>query len=189
MPKPQNDVELMQKVSAGDDQALLAIYDRYSHLVYTLALHVLRDPHAAEDVSQEIFLQLWCQPTSYNPQRGSLGTWIAVIARHRAIDHLRKQQKESHLPESVFAIDRPRRHQPHYLPDIGKVRSIFSRLPASQRQVLEMAYFDGLTQSEIVTRTGESLGTVKSRIRLALKNIRRILLDGDKRRGEPYRAR
>jgi RNA polymerase sigma-70 factor (ECF subfamily) len=184
----QDDVELMQKMSAGDDQALLEVYDRYSRLVYTLAFHVLRDAHAAEDISQEIFLQLWRDPAAYNPQRGRLGAWITVITRHRAIDHLRRQQKESRLPDGVLAIDRPGGPQFDHLPDIRKVRSIFNRLPPSQREVLELAYFGGLTHSEIVARTGEPLGTVKSRIRLAMQNLRRILLGDEKTRSENHRA-
>jgi RNA polymerase sigma-70 factor (ECF subfamily) len=184
----QDDVELMQKMAAGDDQALLAVYDRYSRLVYTLAFHVLRDAHAAEDISQEIFLQLWRDPASYNPQRGRIGAWITVIARHRAIDQLRRQQKESQLPEGVLAIDRPGGPQFDHSPDIKKVRSIFNRLPLPQREVLEMAYFGGLTHSEIVARTGEPLGTVKSRIRLALQNLRRMLSGDEKTRTKNHRA-
>jgi RNA polymerase sigma-70 factor (ECF subfamily) len=184
----QDDVELMQKMAAGDAQALLEVYDRYSRLVYTLAFHVLRDAHAAEDISQEIFLQLWRDPAAYNPQRGRLGAWITVIVRHRAIDQLRRQQKESQLPDGVLAIDRPGGPQFDHLPDIRKVRSIFNRLPPSQREVLELAYFGGLTHSEIVARTGEPLGTVKSRIRLALQNLRRILSGDEKTRSGNQRA-
>ena len=184
----QDDVELMQKMAAGDDQALLEVYDRYSRLVYTLAFHVLRDVHAAEDISQEIFLQLWRDPAAYNPQRGRLGAWITVIVRHRAIDQLRRQQKESQLPDGVLAIDRPGGPQFDRLPDIRKLRSVFNRLPTSQREVLELAYFGGLTHSEIVARTGEPLGTVKSRIRLALQNLRRILLGDEKITSKNHRA-
>jgi len=184
----QDDVELMQKMAAGDDQALLEVYDRYSRLVYTLAFHVLRDAHAAEDISQEIFLQLWRDPAAYNPQRGRLGAWITVIVRHRAIDQLRRQQKESQLPDGVLAIDRPGGPQFDRLPDIRKLRSVFNRLPTSQREVLELAYFGGLTHSEIVARTGEPLGTVKSRIRLALQNLRRILLGDEKITSKNHRA-
>jgi len=184
----QDDVELMQKMAAGDDQALLEVYDRYSRLVYTLAFHVLRDAHAAEDISQEIFLQLWRDPAAYNPERGRLGAWITVIARNRAIDHLRRQQKEAQLPDGVLAIDRPGGPQFDRLPDIRKLRSVFNRLPTSQREVLELAYFGGLTHSEIVARTGEPLGTVKSRIRLALQNLRRILLGDEKITSKNHRA-
>lgn len=171
-----DDAELMQRIASGDDQALLQLYDRYSRLVYTLALHVLRDASTAEDVSQELFLQLWRDPKAYNPERGSLESWISVIARHRAIDHLRKHQKELQLLDSILLIDPRCPHQSDSLSDIGKVRSIFSRLPAAQREVLELAYFGGLTHSEIVAKTGYTLGTVKSRIRLALQTLRRILL-------------
>jgi RNA polymerase sigma-70 factor (ECF subfamily) len=111
-----------------------------------------------------------------------------VIVRHRAIDQLRRQQKESQLPDGVLAIDRPGGPQFDHLPDIRKVRSIFNRLPPSQREVLELAYFVGLTHSEIVARTGEPLGTVKSRIRLALQNLRRILSGDEKTRSGNQRA-
>ena len=184
----RDDVELMQKMAAGDDQALLEVYDLYSPLVYTIAFHVLRNAHSAEDISQEIFLQLWRDPAAYNPQRGRLRAWITVIARHRAIDHLRRQQKESQLPDGVLAIDRPGGRQFDHSLDLRKVRAICKRLPASQREVLELAYFGGLTHSEIVARTGAPLGTVKSRIRLALQNLRRILLGDEKAGRENHRA-
>ena len=125
----QDDVELMQKMAAGDAQALLEVYDRYSRLVYTLAFHVLHDAHAAEDISQEIFLQLWRDPAAYNPQRGRLGAWITVITRHRAIDHLRRQQKESQLPDGVLAIDRPGGRQFDHSLDLREVRAICKAFP------------------------------------------------------------
>jgi RNA polymerase sigma-70 factor, ECF subfamily len=184
----REDVALMQKIAAGDDQALLEVYDLYSPLVYAIAFHVLRNAHAAEDISQEIFLQLWRDPAAYNPQRGRLRTWITIIARHRAIDHLRRQQKESQLPDGVLAIDRLGGRQFDHSLDLRKVRAICKRLPASQREVLELAYFGGFTHSEIVARTGEPLGTVKSRIRLALQNLRRILLGDEKTGRKNHRA-
>ena len=183
----RNDLELMQKIATGDDLALLEVYDRYSRLVYTLAFHILRDAHAAEEISQEVFLQFWRDPAAYNPQRGRLVAWITVIARHRAIDHLRRLQKESPLPNGVLAIDRPGGPRFDHLPDIRKVRSIFNRLPVSQREVLQLAYFGGLTRSEIVARTGQPLGTVKSRIRLALQNLQRILSGDEKTKSENHR--
>ncbi len=178
-----DDSELMRRIASGDNWALLQLYDRYSRLVYTLALHVLRDASAAEDVSQELFLQLWRDPKAYNPQRGSLESWISVIARHRAIDHLRKHQKESQLLDGVLLIDGRSPHQSDSLCDIEKVRAIFFRLPAPQREVLELAYFGGLTHSEIVAKTGYALGTVKSRIRLALQTLRRDIIGERTRKG------
>jgi RNA polymerase sigma-70 factor (ECF subfamily) len=165
---------LMERVSAGDEESLVAIYDRYSSLAYALALHVLRDPSAAEDITQEIFMRLWREPKAYDPARGSLSAWITINARHRSVDYWRKHRRESQISDNPQIVE-PSARPPEYLPDFEKVRAILGTLPASQRELLELSYFGGFSHSEIVLRTGLPLGTVKTRIRQALRYIRRTL--------------
>lgn len=183
LPSGLDDVSLMEKVAAGDQQALMIVYDRYSRLVYALSFHVLRQPHSAEDVMQEVFLRLWRKASTYNPARGTLAGWLTVIARHEAIDSLRRTQTDLRIAEAVVPIDQRYRNVPGYSADFATVRSILEKLPAEQREVLDLAYFAGLTHAEIAGHTGKPVGTVKSRIRLGLQNLRRFLhVGGDGRR-------
>jgi RNA polymerase sigma-70 factor (ECF subfamily) len=168
----------MKRMVAGEQSALAEIYDRYSRLVYAISWQVLRDAHWAEDTSQEVFLHLWRDPRAYDSRRGSLGTWMTVVARHRAIDRLRKLQRESQKPDSVELIDRATRGEPPDVLASTKMRRIFHSLPTEQREILDLAYFGGLTHMEIVARKGISLGTVKSRIRSALHKLREALVEG-----------
>lgn len=167
------DEELITRIRAGDQGAMATIYDRYSGLIYSVALRVLADPQASEDVLQEILLQLWRNPDAFDAARGKLAPWMAVIARHRAIDHLRRRRPESDFDEVVIASDVDIELQVERTATIEKVRAVLADLPESQRSALEMAFFDGLTHSEIATRTGQPLGTVKTRVRAALAAIRK----------------
>ena len=178
-----DDIILMGKLAAGDHHALMIIYDRYSSLVYALSLHVLGDPHSAEDVMQEVFLRLLRKASFYNPARGGLGGWLTVMARHQAIDILRRKQREMRLADAVIPIEHS--NETNCPADLAMVRSVLEKLPAEQREVLNLAYFSGLTHAEIASRTGKPLGTVKSRIRLALQSLRQFLhVAGDSRRGK-----
>jgi RNA polymerase sigma-70 factor, ECF subfamily len=172
-----NDSVLMARVAAGDQQALMAVYDRYSSLVYALSFQVLQNSESAEDVLQEVFLWLWRNANAYQPARGSLAGWITVMARHQAIDSLRRKvrRKERELQIPIGLIDGRFRNRTESLADGAKIRSILDRLPVEQREVLDLAYFGGFTHSEIASRTGKPIGTVKSRIRLALQSLRRLL--------------
>lgn len=154
----------------------MEVYDRYSSLVYALSLQVLRSPQSSEDIVQDIFLRLWLQAKTYNSARGSLAGWITVMTRHQAIDRLRKEQRESQLPDATvpIAINVGLQRREDRWAEIS-VRSILERLPTEQREVLDLAYFRGLSQTEIATSTGLPLGTVKSRVRLALQTLRRLL--------------
>lgn len=151
------------------------LYDRYSGIVYGVALRVLGDTTAAEDVLQEIFLQLWRKPQAFNADRGRLAPWLAVIARNRAIDLLRKRPVEEEIDELAVStrVDLEDLAAQHLA--VEKVRGVVADLPPEQRRVLEMAFFEGLTHTEIAGKTGEPLGTVKTRIRSALLAIRKVL--------------
>ncbi len=131
---------LMERVTEGDEQALIVIYDRYSTLAYTLAFHVLRDHSAAEDTTQEVFLRLWRDPQAYNPQRGSLSAWITMNARHRAVDHWRKHRREAQIPEDLQLVESGY-SRPEYFPDIEKIRTILNTLPNSQSEILEQLFW------------------------------------------------
>jgi RNA polymerase sigma-70 factor (ECF subfamily) len=175
LPAELDETLLMEKVAAGDQTALLLVYDRYSSLVYTLSVHVLRNPQSAEDATQEVFLRLWRKSTVYDPARGSLVSWLTVMARHHAIDSLRRQQREAQISDAVIPINCGHSDVPAYSCDDATVRSILEKLPPEQREVLTLAYFAGFTHTEIARHTGKPLGTVKSQIRLALQGLRRVL--------------
>ncbi len=174
---------LMESIALGDEQALMTIYDRYSSLVFSLSCRVLRDPHSAEDVLQEVFLRLWRSAKRFDQSRGSLAVWLTVTTRHLAIDHLRRRRREEQLPDEVPTIQCSPDNEPNDLVniDIVKVRSILDILPKEQREALELAYFGDFTGAEIAAQTGQPLGTVKSRIRLALQTIRRLLTRAEHR--------
>jgi RNA polymerase sigma-70 factor (ECF subfamily) len=175
---------LMEKIAAGDQDAMMAVYDRYSALVYTLSLHVLRNPQAAEDIMQDVFLQLSRKASLYNPARGNLAAWLTVMARHQAIDSLRRKQRELRLADSMIMIDQSYPDVSGCSPDVAMIRSILGKLPAEQQEVVNLAYFAGLTHTEIASQTRKPLGTVKSRIRLALQSLKQLLdVDRDPRRG------
>jgi RNA polymerase sigma-70 factor (ECF subfamily) len=154
---------------------MAAVYDRYSQIVYSVALRVLGDTSAAEDVMQDIFMQLWRRPQMFDSSRGSMGAWLAVIARHRAIDVLRKRKPETEIEDVVLASSADIENDSAQRIIISKVRQIIPSLPPEQQKCLQMAFFEGLTHSEIASRTGEPLGTIKTRIRSGLIAIRKGL--------------
>ncbi len=169
----QDDSSLLALVQRGDEAAMASLFDRYSKIVYSVALRVLRDPALAEDVLQEVFLQIWRNPDSFTAARGSLGGWLAVVSRNRSIDILRRKRPMDSVDDIALA-------SPYNLADEGernimmeRARAAIVLLPKEQRKTLEMAFFDGLTHSEIAEMTGDPLGTVKTRIRSALLAVRK----------------
>lgn len=169
------DVQLLDRIRRGDEQAAATLYDRYSKVVYSVALRVLRDPAAAEDVLQDVFLALWRRPETFVSARGSLGGWLAVVSRNRAIDTLRRRRPSEEVEEVYLASPFNLAEEAERNAMMQRVRAIVMHLPLEQRKTLEMAYFDGLTQSEIAEITGDPLGTVKTRIRTALLSLRKEL--------------
>jgi len=167
------DFALVARIRAGDEQAMGALYDRYSGIVYAVALRVLNDSGAAEDILQEVFLQLWRKPDAFDASRGALGPWLAVITRHRAIDRLRKRQPETDIEDTVLFVEADLEDDVARAEAAAKVRSALNTVPTEQRTLVEMAFFQGLTHSEIAAQTGQPLGTVKTRIRSALLAIRK----------------
>ena len=170
-----NDGALISAVRSGNQDAMAQLYDRYSAVVYSVALRVLGDTGAAEDVLQEIFMQLWRNPGSFDASRGKLAPWLAVIARNRAVDSLRKRRPQTEISETLISIEPDLATETDRGRVTEKVRGALKEMPAPQRQALEMAYFEGYSHSEISEKTGEPLGTIKTRIRNGLILLRKAV--------------
>lgn len=171
----------MLRIADGDVRAFETIYDRYSAPVYSLAARVTGRRRAAEEATQDVFLSLWRTAPSYDPERGTVKTWLLSVVRNRSIDWLRRERRHDHdvvmddaivgrleaaeRTEEVVAAREDSRH----------ARQLLVSLPAAQRQVIELAYFQGLTQIQIAEQVGVPLGTVKGRQRLALAKLHRKL--------------
>jgi RNA polymerase sigma-70 factor, ECF subfamily len=180
------DEELMEMISGGDETALETLYGRYGGPAYSLALRIVRDEGAAEEVVQDAFVSVWNRADTYDPQSGRLYSWLLAIVRNRAIDELRKPStvrrnaQRTELKESFEgAVSETSEGVGAEAAWIGETREIVRReignLPDEQREVIELAYLKGLSQREISEKTGTPLGTVKTRTRLALEKLRRSL--------------
>jgi RNA polymerase sigma-70 factor, ECF subfamily len=180
----QTDVEILQAWRSGGSQAFGIFYDRYGELVYRLSLRILGSPQEAEDLTQEIFILL-SRNSTYDSKRGSIATFLTVLTRSRAIDRIRKtRSQQQHLQKWEQGIASELDIRTSSLMENAslaerseKVKSALAKLPANHRQVLEMAYFDGLSQSEIAKMLGTPLGTVKSWARNGLIRLRESLQD------------
>ena len=175
-----SDELLLERLARGsDDQALSELYDRYQASMYGLALRITRDTAMAQDAVQEAFVGVWRNASRYSGAKASVRTWILSITHHRAIDLIRRRRATAAIPEGDAPGDAFT--APDVWPDVVRavdaaaVRGALGALPDLQRQAIEMAYFDGLTQTEIADKTGAPLGTVKSRVRLGLIQLRREL--------------
>lgn len=178
---PAEDLALVDRISARDPSALAELYDRFSSLLLALARRILRDESEAEEILQEVFLQVWNQAERYDRERSSVSTWLVLITRSRAIDRLRSRQVKDRTLLGLQQ-ENPRFHTSPEGPGSvlldqrrKRLRHEMGELPDEQRQVLELAFFEGLTQSEIAESTGIPLGTVKTRTLLAMKKLRNAL--------------
>ena len=167
------DDALVSLVQQGDESALATLFDRHAKVVYSVALRVLRDPSAAEDIMQEVFMQVWRAPTLFLSARGSFAGWLAVLARNRSIDALRGRKPCDPIDDLVLmsSCNVAKQCEQHLM--IEKAQALMLQLPLTQQRVLELAFFDGLTHSEIAALTGKALGTIKSDIRRALLSMRK----------------
>ena len=175
MPQPstEDDSSLLALVQSGNEHAMASLFDRYSKVVYSVALRVLRDPASAEDVLQEVFMQIWRNPDSFTAARGSLGGWLSIVSRNRSIDTLRLKRPSANVDDIPLASSFNLADEAERNSLMERARGGIHKLPAEQRKTLEMAFFDGLTHSEIAEMTGDPLGTVKTRIRSALLTLRK----------------
>ncbi|MBC8123752.1 MAG: sigma-70 family RNA polymerase sigma factor [Gemmatimonadaceae bacterium] len=179
----QSDAQLTQAVRQSDSRALALIYDRYGAVVYRLGLRILQDPREAEDLTQEIFLFFWNRgKDNYDPQRGTLNSYLMTMTRSRALDRIRRQETAWRTQQRWKAemLTAPAR-LPLETVSLGerseRVRGALGQLPEAQRTVLEMAYFEGYSQTEIAQQLQEPLGTVKTRSRLGLLKLKQALSD------------
>jgi RNA polymerase sigma-70 factor, ECF subfamily len=173
-PNQKDDAALIDRIRAGDQSAMADLYDRYARVVYGVALRVLADTAAAEDVVQEVFLQLWRKPQAFDAERGRLAPWLAVISRNRAIDFLRKRSPDDDIDEMPISTGMDLENEAAQKLAVEKVRGVMGQLPQEQRKALEMAFFEGMTHTEIAGKTGEPLGTIKTRIRTGLLALRKV---------------
>ncbi len=189
MAKYQDDHTLLAGVIKKDQQSFLVLYDRYASRVHALMLKILGDPMLAEEATQDTFMKLWERARLYIAARGSFTTWLLTIARRTALDRIRLEARRPLLsdandPEETWQ----RLPEPQSQSEEARWRSLYfsvQALPVEQRQVIELAYYQGLSQSEIADVLGWPLGTVKTRVRAAMQTLRKAWLETD---AEPIRS-
>jgi RNA polymerase sigma-70 factor, ECF subfamily len=170
----ESSAALLAAIAAGDRDAFSRFYDLTAPMAFGLIRRVLRDPEAAAEVLQEVFWQVWQDASRYDPARGTPEAWLVMRAKTRAIDRLRSIRRRDRtfvapVDESVAQRREDQAPNPAVVAeDRGLIQTALAQLPEAQRRVIELAFFEGLTQSEIAARLGEPLGTVKTRARLAL---------------------
>jgi RNA polymerase sigma-70 factor (ECF subfamily) len=174
----------MRRLGCRDLGAFRALYDRYGNLVYSTVLRIVRDAQTAEDMVQEIFLRIWRKPDSYVAQRGRFVTWLTSVSRNRAVDEIRSRGRR--FRHETASPEEQERELPTHEVDDPALRAeladqrrlilaALARIPLEQRQIIELAYFGGLTQQEIAERLCQPLGTVKTRVRLGMQKLRAAL--------------
>ncbi len=173
-----HDEDLVKRLQQRDPRAMGDLYDRFGKLAFSVILSIVRDPATAEDLVQETFLRVWNRIQAFEAGRGALGPWLLAIARNRAIDHVRSMS--SRMDRNSFEFDA--REHPSLFVDMERevvntdhariIRQAIAKLNQNQRRVIELAYYEGLSQSEMAEKMGQPLGTVKTWVRTALKILR-----------------
>ena len=182
-PDQQPEIELLKRIAQGDRQSFEQFYDRFSRVLFTVAYRLLGNQEAAEDVLQEVFVQIWDKAPRYDPSRGKPLTWAITLTRYRAIDLLRSLRRRGQLYDdakqeaqaeeqfddrsSFLAVAAGERH--------AFVREAIEKLPSDQREAIELAFFSSLTHAEIAERLIQPLGTIKARIRRGLIRLRGLI--------------
>lgn len=184
-PAGLSDEALLARLGAQDTTAFEALYLRYADLVYSIALRVVADPQIAQDIVQEVFLRIWRHPSAFDETRGRFASWLMSVARNRAVDEVRSRGRRrlrevppapgADDPIDLQAIDPAMAAQ--IAAERTAVRRAMETLPEEQRLAIELAYFGGMTQQEIAAALGTPLGTIKTRIRLAMKKLRVCLTE------------
>ena len=181
VPGSESSAALLAAIAAGDRDAFRRFYDLTAPMAFGLIRRVLRDPEAAAEVLQDVFWQVWQDASRYDPDRGTPEAWLVMRAKTRAIDRLRSIRRRDRtfvapVDESVAQRSSDQAPNPAVVAeDRGLIQTALAQLPEAQRRVIELAFFEGLTQSEIAARLGEPLGTVKTRARLGLDRLRAAL--------------
>lgn len=172
------DLALMTRIRQRDSAALSELYDRYSTRVYSLCMAILRNEHAAQEATQDVFIKIWTHPERYQFDDNRFCAWLLMIARHRSIDQLRR---DKHRLNDQISIDDE--HFPELRDADGEqqarwrdMQHVLSSLPPEQRAVIVLAYYHGLSQSEIAAHLNSPLGTVKTRLRLAMEKLRVVVV-------------
>jgi RNA polymerase sigma-70 factor, ECF subfamily len=174
----ETDPDLAARIKRRDPQAMADLYDRYGRLAYSLILRIVRDREMAEDLVQETFLRVWTRAQAFDSARGALGPWLLAVARNRAIDYIRST--DGRMARSTFEI--VEMENPALFANLEReiatsdqarrIREALGKLNPNQRTVIELAYFEGLSQTEMAEKIGQPLGTIKTWVRTALKNLR-----------------
>jgi RNA polymerase sigma-70 factor, ECF subfamily len=174
----ETDPDLAARIKRRDPQAMADLYDRYGRLAYSLILRIVRDREMAEDLVQETFLRVWTRAQAFDSARGALGPWLLAVARNRAIDYIRSA--DGRMARSTFEI--VEMENPALFANLEKevttsdqarrIHQALGKLNPNQRTVIELAYFEGLSQTEMAEKIGQPLGTIKTWVRTALKNLR-----------------
>jgi RNA polymerase sigma-70 factor (ECF subfamily) len=173
----QADVQgLLRRIQQGDEAALAVAYARYGRAVYSLTLHVLHNAILAQEATQDTFMKLWNNPTAYDSSKGEFSSWLLTMARYTAIDHLRREMRRTgrnvDLLETLATEDEERLSES----EAGQLHALLGELPRDQRILVEMAFFQGLTHSQLAERMDLPIGTVKTRLRLGLQKLRGLLI-------------
>lgn len=177
----EEDPRLAERLKRREPEALAELYDRYGRLAYSVIISIVRDSGVAEDLVQETFLRVWNRVGGFDAERGSLGPWLLTVARNRAIDHVRSSG--ARLSRNAFELEE--REHPSLFVDSERevaiaqqarlIRIALEKLSDNQKRVIELAYYEGLSQTEMAEKLGQPLGTVKTWVRSALKKLREDL--------------
>jgi RNA polymerase sigma-70 factor (ECF subfamily) len=186
-PEGPDDRQLLQRIVAQDRDALDILYSRYCTPVYSLALHMLKQPPLAEEVTQDVFLNIWLKAASFNAERGQPRSWIMSVAHHRVVDVIRSRRRTATMtdPEGYETLERipsggaSVESQVQQNLDRERIMRALSILPETQKDVILLAYYEGFSQSEMAERLGLPLGTIKTRVRLAMQKLRAVLQEDD----------
>lgn len=171
-----SDGDLLDRMARGDGAALGTLYDRHAAAAMAVAVRILGDPAEAEDVIQNVFVRIWRQAGRYDGTRGAVAAWLLTSVRNEGIDRLRRRESRLAATRNLPASTQVSAEAPGAGEERKRVRDAIAALPSDQREAIELAYFEGRTQTEIAGRLGQPLGTVKTRIRLAMEKIRSALM-------------
>ena len=176
-------LDLITRMRNRDPQALAELYDRYGRMVFGLIQRIVQDPGIAEDLAQETFLRVWHRAESIDSAQGALGPWLIAVARNQALDYLRYRNRRPETPMDAQETEHPASFTGMHSDPIGfdtvrQIKAALSKLSPPQREAIELAYFEGMSQTEIATRMSQPLGTVKTWMRRALHQMREELGGG-----------